>query len=372
MKRLREIIERSKISVLQERKTDEGTVMKVLVPWIEADKENQNGRIYPKSLLSREIKRLEPKIKEGAVIGTGDHPASGMADIATASHIVKKLWLDEGGTGWAELAILPTERGKNIQTIIKEGGKLGISARGFGTVDKATKKVMDDYQLQGIDIVTNPSFQNAQFSAENIFESVNFFEKDVEEEREPENINLFTEKELIEVLKSEYEKERDKGLFFGSWEEWKARHENPIREKLGFPLNKKLAKEERTFHLYREAKLAGWIGTFEEFQQKFPQKSKKRLEERVRASQKRTKPYKPSDLYLEALLAGEDPSKLAERLNKAEGLVEEKKQESPREKVEKFLKKKYKPSVYDWREIEEPEKYSMAWEKRIAGEPRKK
>jgi len=106
--------------------------MKVLVPWIEADKENQNGRIYPKSLLDREIKRLEPKIKEGSLIGAGDHPASGMADIATASHIVKKLWLDEGGKGWAELAILPTERGKNIQSIIKNGGKLGISARGFG------------------------------------------------------------------------------------------------------------------------------------------------------------------------------------------------------------------------------------------------
>jgi len=381
MKKLREVIERSKISVLQERKTAEGTVMKVLVPWIQADEQNQNGRIYPKSLLDREIKRLEPKIKEGALIGTGDHPASGMADIATASHIVKKLWLDEGGKGWAELAILPTERGKNIQTIIKEGGKLGISARGFGTVDKETKKVMDDYQLQGIDIVTNPSFEKSQFSAENIFESVNFSEEEKaeKEDKEPENAELFTEEELIEALKSQFEKEVAKNEFFGSWEEWRLKNENKIRQELGFEPDPELLQKEKIYRLYTEAKLAGWNGTLEEFKQKFSQKygekAVQKLEAKVKKAEKNKRPYKPKDLYLEAMLAGISPSEMADRLNKIEGLVVEKKKEQKpvKEKIAS-LRKKYKPSIYDWQDDDKPKAKGYTWaaEQRIAGKAHKK
>jgi len=380
MKKLREVIERDRITVLQEKNTTDGTVMKVIVPWIEANVENQNHRIYPKALLDREIKRLEPKIKEGALIGTGDHPASGMADIATASHIVKKLWLDEGGTGWAELAILPTERGKNIQTIIKSGGKLGISARGFGSVDKGSKKVMDDYKLMGIDIVTNPSFEKSQFSAEDIFESVDFSEEDEEEKNEERdqdiNAELFSESELTEVLKSQFEKEVAKNSFFGSWEEWRLKHENKIRRELGFELNKELEEKERVYLFYQEAKSAGWSGSLEEFKEQFPEKAKKKLEEKVKKTEKNKRPYKPKDLYL--VIAGVDPAEMAKRLNESQGLVvEEKKEQKPvREKINN-LRKKYKPSIYDWQEDDDDEQKAkghswLALERRIAGEPRKK
>jgi len=353
MKKLREVIEK-KVSVLQERKTSDGTVMKVIVPWIEANVENQNHRIYPKALLDREIKRLEPKIREGSLIGTADHPASGMADIATASHIVKKLWLDEGGTGWAELAILPTERGTAIQTIVKSGGKLGISARGFGSVDKETKMVQDDYKLMGVDIVVNPSFEKSQFSAEDIFESVDFSEEDEEEKNEERDqdidVELFSESELVEVLKSQYEKETAKGEFFGSWQEWRAKFENKIRQELGFELNKELKKQEKLYMLWREAQAAGYSGDLQQFKQKFSQKygqkAVRNLEEKVKKTEKNKRPYKPKDLYLEAMLAGE---KIAD------------------------LRKKYVPSKLDpIDDDDKPKKYSMAWEKRIAGEPRKK
>jgi len=65
---------------------------------------------------------------------------------------------------------------------------------------------------------------------------------------------------------------------------------------------------------------------------------------------------------------------MADRLNKAQGLeIEEKKEKKPiREKIAS-LRKKYIPSKLSPIDDEdEPKKYSMAWESRIAGEPRKK
>jgi len=242
--------------------------------------------------------------------------------------------------------------------------------------------VMADYQLQGIDVVINPSFEKSQFSAEDVFESVDFSEEDEEEkneEREPDiNVELFSESELVEILKSQYEKEIAKNEFFGSWEEWRLKHENKIRQELGFKLNEELLKKEKIFRLWREAQQAGYSGNLqqfkEEFSQKYGEKAVRNLEEKVKKTEKNKRPYKPSDLFLEATLAGVDPDEMARRLNEKEGLVvEEKKEQKPvREKINN-LRKKYKPSIYDWQEDDdEPKKFSMAWEKRIAGEPRKK
>jgi len=355
----------------------------ITVVWQRADTINGNGRLYPRSVLEKEINRINSKIASGETIyGQAFHPEDGFGRADQLTHEWKKVWMEPDGTCKGVISLLDTDKGKDIKAILRGGRRLGISSRGIGSVTekeidgRKVKEVQPDFKLLSPgDWVVAPSVQGAGNIQESLLlmeEKMN--EKDAEKDKEPENINLFTEEELIEVLKSEYERQRDKGLFFGSWREWRLANENKIRRELGFKLNQELAEREKTYHLYREAKLAGWAGTFEEFQQKFPQKSKKKLEERVKASQKRQQPYKPSDLYLEAMLAGEDPAKMADRLNKAEGLVkEERQEESPREKVERFLKKKYKPSIYDWREFEEePEKPSLVWERMIAGEPRKK
>lgn len=175
MKELREIETQDKFTILSEKKTKAGgSEMDVLVPWTQGGKININKRLYPTPLLQREVDRVQKAVESGAFIGTGDHPAGGLTDIATASHLVKKLWLDKGGRGWAQIKILDTERGKNIQSLIKGGAQLGISSRGFGNVKNG--RVMDDYKLMGIDIVISPAEPTATFTKANIFESVNNFE----------------------------------------------------------------------------------------------------------------------------------------------------------------------------------------------------
>ena len=174
MEKLRELQFEDEPIILSERKTRDGDTMDILVPWVQADKKNQNDRFYPKALLQREVSRIQDAVESGAFVGTGDHPHGGAADVATSSHIVKKVWMDRRGKGWAEMKVIPTARGKNVMTLIRQGAQLGVSSRGFGNVDDKTGRVQDDYKLMGIDIVINPSYKEGVFNKENIFESLNF------------------------------------------------------------------------------------------------------------------------------------------------------------------------------------------------------
>lgn len=255
----------TKVRILSENK--DSNVMNVMVPFIQSDIKNQNGRIYKKSLLQREIARVQGSVKRGSFIGAGDHPSSGLADIATASHIVTALSLDEKGQGTAELRILPTERGKSIQTLIRNNAQLGVSIRGFGDLKNGV--VQDNYKLVGLDIVTNPSFKNAVFDKSNIFESQNF-----EEENEDEDL----EKSIDELERESYLNAVNSG-FIGDQKEW-LQNCGSLREAMGLPEKesgktsvKKLTKAQvnaRTYSYFLEACSAGFVGDFNTWKEKHP------------------------------------------------------------------------------------------------------
>lgn len=295
-KELREILSPKKFTILGVGKTKAGNIMNLLVPWGQADEKTLNGRIYSKPLLHREVDRIQKAVESGAFIGTGDHPASGLSDIATASHIVKKIWIDEGGRGWAQIKVLDTERGKNIQSIIKAGGQLGISTRGFGGTAK-NGQVLDDYKMQGIDIVMNPSVQTATFSKENIFESVNDFggEKKVEEE---EKVKVkIDEKNIEAAIRIGYDAEVAEYGLTEKWEHYKSRKLTLVT--------------------------AGWL--LEEYPDKFPsvesaleylgapELAEKYYEENE--NDERVLLYTESEVASEAYAAGINPKEMADKLN---------------------------------------------------------
>ena len=128
------------LTILSEAKTDNG-IMRILVPFMQSDEKNGNGRIYPRALMKREVNRVSKDISDGRMLGSADHPKGGNTELNSVSHIVTKMKLDDAGKGWAELKIMDTTAGKNLKTIIKSGGKLGVSTRGFGTQNPDTKKV---------------------------------------------------------------------------------------------------------------------------------------------------------------------------------------------------------------------------------------
>jgi hypothetical protein len=140
-----------------------------------------------------------------------------LADIATSSHIVTSLSLDEKGKGTAELRILPTPRGKTIQTLIRNNAQLGVSIRGFGDVGK-DGVVANSYKLVGLDVVLNPSFKGAFFDKSNIFESEFSEEK---EDKNMKNLMGLSQEYVDEMMDSCYEVYVRDEDFKGSFEDFK-------------------------------------------------------------------------------------------------------------------------------------------------------
>lgn len=127
---------------------------------------NGNGRIYPKEILEREVKKLKDTfIKNGNAFGELDHPESPIVSLKNVSHIIKDLWW-EGNNLMGRVEVLNTPFGNIVKEILKAGYNIGISSRGQGSVrelNDGTGRVVvnDDFDLVTWDFVSNPSVSNA-------------------------------------------------------------------------------------------------------------------------------------------------------------------------------------------------------------------
>ena len=129
-----------------------------------AEAKNQNGRIYPKQILMREVKKYaQTNIKENRALGELDHPDSSVINLKNVSHnILEVAWQNDDVVGTVE--ILPTPSGNILKQLLGAGIRLGISSRGLGSVkeiNENTVEVQDDFELIGWDFVSNPSTQGA-------------------------------------------------------------------------------------------------------------------------------------------------------------------------------------------------------------------
>jgi hypothetical protein len=127
-----------------------------------ADTLNQNGRIYPTSVLEREVRNYQKFIVENRALGELDHPDSSVVNLKNASHLIREAYLDKG-TVFGSVEILETPSGKILQSLIESGVKLGISSRGVGSTKKQGDYhiVQDDFQLICWDFVSEPSTPGA-------------------------------------------------------------------------------------------------------------------------------------------------------------------------------------------------------------------
>jgi hypothetical protein len=129
-----------------------------------AEAKNQNGRVYPKKILMREVKKYaENQIKENRALGELDHPDSSVINLRNVSHNVLGVdWKGNDVVGRVE--ILPTPSGNILKQLLGAGIRLGISSRGLGSVEEineGTVEVQDDFELIGWDFVSNPSTHGA-------------------------------------------------------------------------------------------------------------------------------------------------------------------------------------------------------------------
>ena len=131
-----------------------------------ANAKNQNGRVYPKDILAREVAQYaKVQIAENRALGELDHPESSVVNLQNVSHNIRKVWWS-GDDVMGEVEVLGTPSGNILKELLKAGIKLGISSRGLGSVkevneDTGTVAVQDDFELVCWDFVSNPSTHGA-------------------------------------------------------------------------------------------------------------------------------------------------------------------------------------------------------------------
>lgn len=127
-----------------------------------SDTLNQNGRIYPRAILEREVRNYQKFIKERRALGELDHPATSVVELQNVSHLITGAWMEDD-TVFGEVEVLPTPKGQILQQLIEAGVTIGISSRGVGsTQNEAGHQVVnDDFQLICWDMVAEPSTPGA-------------------------------------------------------------------------------------------------------------------------------------------------------------------------------------------------------------------
>ena len=178
--------------------------MKIRGIFMQAEQKNRNGRVYPFPVLEKEVKRYnEEFINERRAFGELGHPDGPVVNLDRVSHMITRLEPD-GKNFVGEAKLLSTPMGEIAKALIRDGGKLGVSSRGMGSLESknGVNYVKDDFYLAtAADIVADPSAPQA--FVEGIMEgkewvwdngilkevAVNQIKKEIEKGARAENVN---------------------------------------------------------------------------------------------------------------------------------------------------------------------------------------
>jgi len=127
-----------------------------------ADTLNQNGRVYPRIILDREVRNYQKFIEENRALGECDHPDSSVVELKNVSHIVREAHMEDD-VCYGSVELLDTPAGQILQSLVESGVTLGISSRGVGSTKREGdyQIVQDDFQLICWDFVSEPSTPGA-------------------------------------------------------------------------------------------------------------------------------------------------------------------------------------------------------------------
>ena len=162
MKLIREEIE--KVEVLTESVNGKKHLY-IKGPFLQTEVVNRNGRMYPLSIMEKEVKRYnEQYVQKGRALGELGHPDGPTVNLDRVSHKICELYRD-GNTFIGKAQILSTPMGKIAESLLKDGVTLGVSSRGIGSLREnrnGYKEVGEDFMLAtAADIVADPSAPDA-------------------------------------------------------------------------------------------------------------------------------------------------------------------------------------------------------------------
>src|SRR5210317_110478 len=132
--------------------------------FLQSELQNRNGRVYPKDILDKEVKRYNAEfINKKRAFGELGHPDGPTVNLERVSHMITKLYPD-GQNFIGEAKIMNTPYGKIVKGLIDEGAQLRVSSRGMGSLEQrgGANYVKDDFYLAtAADIVADPSAPDA-------------------------------------------------------------------------------------------------------------------------------------------------------------------------------------------------------------------
>jgi hypothetical protein len=208
MKLIREEIE--KVEVLTEG-TGKNQKLYITGPFLQSECVNRNGRMYPFSIMEREVKRYnEQYVQKGRALGELGHPDGPTVNLDRVSHKIVSLTCE--GKNWIGKAqILSTPMGKIAESLLRDGVTLGVSSRGIGSLrenNKGYKEVGEDFMLAtAADIVADPSAPDAFVNG--IYEGVEWIWNNGVLEQKVERI----QKRINTLVDSKQLEEHKLGLF---------------------------------------------------------------------------------------------------------------------------------------------------------------
>lgn len=146
--------------------------------FMQAEKKNRNGRIYPREILEREVQKyMDTHVLSRTSLGELNHPPSPSINPERASHLITEMKL-EGNDYIGKAKVLSTPIGQIVRGLIGDGVQLGVSSRGLGSLKegvgnyRGAKVVQTDYRFITMDIVSDPSAHDAWVNG--VFESVSY------------------------------------------------------------------------------------------------------------------------------------------------------------------------------------------------------
>ena len=132
--------------------------------FMQSDIQNQNGRIYPYSVLKKQVNEFNEKfVKQDRALGELGHPSGPSVNLDRVSHIITELH-EDGKNFIGKAKIIDTPNGKIVKNLLESGVRLGVSSRGLGSIKtnkSGVNEVQDDFVLSTVDIVSDPSAPDA-------------------------------------------------------------------------------------------------------------------------------------------------------------------------------------------------------------------
>ena len=134
---------------------------------LQTEVKNKNGRIYPKEIMQKEVKRYTKEyINEKRAYGELGHPEGPTINLERTSHLIQSL-KEDGNNFVGKAKVLSTPMGEIVKNLLADGARLGVSSRGMGSLKASSQKggvqlVQSDFQLAtAADIVADPSAPDA-------------------------------------------------------------------------------------------------------------------------------------------------------------------------------------------------------------------